>query len=76
MSESMVERVCSRALAKYDNPKHENWWPSYEGRARAAIEAMREPTAGMFYAVRRECGADARSAWYAGIDAALEEGKQ
>ena len=46
MAESMVEKV-AKALARHDNPKHENWWPSYENRARAAIEAMREPTANM-----------------------------
>lgn len=40
---SMIERV-ARALARHDNPKHENWWPSYESRARSVIEAMREPT--------------------------------
>lgn len=40
MAESMVEKV-AKALARHDNPKHENWWPSYENRARAAMEAMR-----------------------------------
>jgi len=34
-----VEAV-ARALARHDNPKHENWWPSYEKRARAAIAAL------------------------------------
>lgn len=40
-----VERV-ARALARHDNPKHENWWPSYETRARAALAAMTAPVSG------------------------------
>lgn len=53
MSESMIERV-ARALARHDDPKHENWWPSYETRARAAIEAMRKPDELMLAAVKPE----------------------
>lgn len=37
---TMIEKV-ARALARHDNPKHENWWPSYESRARTSIEAVR-----------------------------------
>ena len=48
---SMVERV-ARALARHDNPKHENWWPSYDTRARAAIEAMKDPTIEMMKQAR------------------------
>lgn len=88
MSESMVERVC-RALAKHDNPKHENWWPSYESRARVAIEAMREPTEAMEVAGGLKCEAlmfegdgsgiifkDMGHVYRSMLAAALEEGKQ
>lgn len=78
MSE-MVENV-ARAIfeAEYsggegDEYRWERSVDAYHAMARAAIEAMREPTPAVFYAVRRECGADARSAWYAGIDAALSQ---
>lgn len=81
----MIEKV-ARALARHDNPKHENWWPSYDTRARAAIAAMRINTPEMCKAGREaiegaedviSCGpvVDYRSVacWRAMIDAALKE---
>lgn len=41
MDEKLIEAM-ARALARHDNPKHENWWPSYESRAQAALTAHTE----------------------------------
>jgi len=73
----MVERI-AKTLAEYG--KQSPWWNSlsrqskdrFRGQARAAIEAMREPTEEMW-----DAGADAaehnQGPWEAMIDAALGE---
>lgn len=68
----MVERV-ARAIMHMHDTGEKNHFASY---ARAAISAMREPTADMIYAGARGSGEDsdgvALGAWHAMIDAALE----
>ncbi len=49
-------------------------WRLYVPQARAAIEAMREPTDLMDKAGRFYGGSESRDVWVAMIDAALEEG--
>lgn len=88
MAESMIERV-ARVLAEKDGV-HPDWsatgmgmpgpednepgWKLYEEEARAAIEAMREPTDAMVVAGRDETDWEpkARAVWSSMIDAALE----
>ena len=77
---SMVERV-AKALHKADNPdgSYEGFFAHtpdpqiYERMARAAIEAMREPTEAMDEegAIFSDCNAATRT-WQAMIDAALK----
>jgi uncharacterized protein YaiI (UPF0178 family) len=76
---NMVERV-ARAMAA--NPPGE-WYEERDGKtilardlmptARAAIEAMREPTEAMIEARFRTLGNGGQSEWQAMIDAALKE---
>lgn len=69
MSE-MVERV-AQAICGDDNPA--NILTIHRIRARAAIEAMREPTEAMVYAdTVKEWPSDACAAWKAMIDEALK----
>lgn len=69
MSDRMVERV-ARAIAKADARAYEDAPNLFRGKARAAIEAMREPTGAMYGAVGVGfVWAD----WDALIDAALNE---
>lgn len=73
MSE-MVERVVF-ALKQVDwSPE----FPGYEAFARAAIEAMREPTPAMMIVMlaRLGCGEDHAGIYRAMIDAALAEGTE
>jgi hypothetical protein len=74
----IVERV-ARAIYCIGEPKWDIWavmdetqrdlWRS---RARAAIEALREPSEAMAYAIKHTAiGADSLGWWRAGIDAAL-----
>lgn len=83
MSESMIERV-AKAIAKARGGWHadEGQWRSCEDEARAAIEAMRDPTEAMTLAMLQAWetppGEDADSSdmtpnWKAAIDAALAE---
>lgn len=73
MSESMLERV-ARALSAshYPDKDPDGMWRHMIPDARAALVAMRELTSEIHAAMVKECGADARGAWSAGIDAALE----
>ena len=88
----MVERV-AKALGKNDRNRdiggmltQERWdryiedggWKIYEAEARAAIEAMREPTEAMKFAPPDvDFGLeDAAFAWKCMIDAALAEAKK
>lgn len=77
----IVERV-ARAIAETGNGgvwTDENWYKEYQRdfhrkRARAAIEAMREPTYAMRHADDvKEWPEDATACWKAMIDAALKE---
>lgn len=86
MNETMVERV-AKAIYEEDDPWHVAFpWPNltktqagvdaYRRCARAAIEAMREPTEAMERAGLREMTIDpawAKPAWQAMISAALSE---
>ena len=75
-SDDMIERV-ARAIAEQN---HGSTWDEWIDEARAAIEAMREPTEAMINGLRiaQECG-DSTAAlwaplvWRAMIDAALGE---
>ena len=84
---SMIEKV-ARALAREYISHHgeesaatddyiEGNWPLFAREARAAIEAMREPTDGMLQAGAKGSGEDslgvAEGAWQAMIQAALSE---
>jgi hypothetical protein len=77
MSE-MVERV-ARAIEAAREANPYMWHPDteparmYESIARAAIEAMREPTEEMLAVMRRKRLMGDRAAYIAGIDAALKE---
>lgn len=90
MSNDMIERV-AKALSTFDESNFPKFVKSdwekltplarsaYRRRARAAIEAMREPTRMMIDAGASGCGEDsinvAMGAWDAMIDAALAEGE-
>ncbi|MEJ5979495.1 hypothetical protein WG901_22770 [Novosphingobium sp. PS1R-30] len=55
----------------------DHYWTTYVGKARAVLEALREPSEAMLEAVYREMRFDdgtALKAWQRMIDAALEEG--
>lgn len=81
---TMVEQV-ARALCRFEgNPENtlfegKPMWASYVEEARAAIGAMREPTASMFQAGLRAPDPNKVGAipplniWLAMIDAALDE---
>lgn len=66
----MIERV-ARALAESD-PEYDPVW-DYRPQARAAIEAMREPTEDMKSAGHFWAGEDCGPCFSSMIDAALEE---
>ena len=72
---TMIERV-ARAIC-LSQTQSERVWQSFFPEARAAIEAMREPTEAMRAAVREVGGiqavAYANAAWPTMIDAALSE---
>ena len=70
MTESMIERV---ARAIYDEAADKPYATDLEPIARAAIEAMREPTREMLAAGMNEEGVDLLSEWRAMIDAALKD---
>lgn len=77
---TMVERVAAAiwALNEHtDCPEYAQLNRDAKARAdsmaRAAIEAMREPTEEMFKATRDAHGYDGLAAWSAMIDAALNE---
>lgn len=81
---TMVERV-GRGMARYNWPHAspadiDEMWDAWEGDARAAIAAMREPTEAMVDTGRdvgpdRPYGAhETRATWSAMIDTALSEG--
>ena len=71
---TMIERV-ARAIAAsvYSEAGVELMWKCYMDKARAAIEAMREPTAGMVSSVTIDHIEDVEEFWGALIDAALKE---
>ena len=80
MSE-MIERV-ARAMCQSDGDDPERYWRDYEVNARAAIEAMREPTEAMIAAghLNDPLGCDVADAaavypavWEGMINAALSE---
>jgi hypothetical protein len=60
MSESMIDRVArALCLANGEDPDKPSgvfgvWWKSYRDEARAAIEAMREPTEEMMESAASE----------------------
>jgi len=69
----MVEKV-ARAMAERNNDYCERGllqWPAYEDDARAAIEALREPTPEMVKAAELHTIGTPRTPWQAMIDAAL-----
>ena len=70
----MVERV-ARAIC-LANTQGDEMWQAFVPEARAALEAMREPTEGMVRAGRDEYYGvspfSARFAWIKIVDAALE----
>ena len=71
--DSMVERV-ARAICRHEGDEED--WPCWFGEARAAIEAMREPTEAMvdafvWYGHGKTIGDVARIGWQSMIDAAL-----
>jgi len=76
----MIERV-ARALARqyykyHFDRDHDGDWEDWTGPARAAIEAMREPTEAMTDLIWQETAdpcwrENAIKAWQAGIDEAL-----
>ncbi len=77
---SMIERV-AEALAEADlfkwNTFDEIERQAYLGQARAAIEAMREPTPEIYQAINNhnaEQWFDPEDLWKSAINAALEEG--
>jgi len=81
MSESTIERV-ARAIYEEDDPWHTAFpWPNlnekqtspdaYRRIARAAIEAMREPTAAMVSAGSDEM-TNGKNVWHAMIDTILK----
>lgn len=59
-----------------DDPRKTGWRSHFLHMARAAIEAMREPSEAMNDALDRVPGAFGRGAWLEGIDAALREGEK
>ena len=72
---TMIERV-ARAMAKAASPLpwemgDEEWRNDFRTLARAAIEAMREPTPEMFIAARTPSVGTTRAEWQAMIDAAI-----
>lgn len=73
MTDSMIERV-AKAIDAASQPAGK---PDYkilmENCARAAIEAMREPTERMLAAGMKEEGVDLLSEWKAMIDDALKD---
>ncbi len=79
MTDDLVERV-ARAMfvVESDDPDDPGVWEyaaeNYRALARAAIEAMREPTEAMIDAgaIYADCNG-AHGAWQAMIDAALKE---
>lgn len=77
---TMVERV-ARAMAEVNDHHQEfaigDFRDAYMDQARAAIEAMREPTEAMVDSCGNgECAKWARGAWANYIDAALQEQEQ
>lgn len=85
-AESMVERVAQRIWDRYpwpqDYPTDEGIPPYFLDAARAAMEAMREPTEGMLESAIAIDRPDwrrlslERAMWGAMIDAALAEGTE
>lgn len=80
MTTSMIERVARilepqawRALGLSDTLAYKNRRTSSLRKARAAIEAMREPTDAMMRQMEIAGGAGMRGVWWMGIDAALLE---
>ena len=88
MTDSMIERVaraicranCTPDMSAEDiDCQEENAWDMWVPEARAAIEAMREPTEEMLYCGDAQISdwdrthEDVRAAWHAMIDAALKE---
>lgn len=70
MSEKIIERV-AKVLAVANCTTD---WQHYEGQAKAAIQAMREPTEEMDAAMRDECISQidyTKAIYKAAIDAAL-----
>ncbi len=70
MTESMIEKV-ARAIAKADARPYEDAPNLFRGKARAAIEAMREPTDAMVDAGQWQI--DPVSLYQSFINAALNE---
>lgn len=70
----MIERVSWAMYPKDERGRYElrDDWPRYLIMARAAIEAMREPTDGMVGHYTHNIGEWSRSTTEAMIDAALE----
>jgi hypothetical protein len=82
---TMIEKV-ARALAKVyargtgddevaANRYADSFWRKFKDDARAAIEAMREPTDAMLGAGEGETHDDPAPVWAAMIDRALSEGE-
>jgi hypothetical protein len=87
MTDDMIERV-ARAMARQraaewpeEYSEVDRIWHHFTGLARAAIEAMREPTkrqldAGYAEISDHKCDDDLASAWQAMIDEALGENNE
>lgn len=73
MAESMVERVARAICRAHGKWIEDDSWRIYQDEARAAIEAMREPTDAMMRQMEIAGGAGMRGVWWMGVDAALNE---
>lgn len=73
----MIERVARAICATMSGTGDDHQWEMFVDEARAAIEAMREPTQAMRDAMNDDIDwdGDAVRAYVAGIDAALTEEK-
>ena len=83
MTDTMIERV-ARAIARCRGIHSESEWLAVSvlfraecrWQARAAIEAMREPTPAICAAIRDWAEAEHDRTWREAIDAALKEGQE